>query len=280
MKPTIHKAILVVVLYFSVNQLFAEGEPIGARAASMGNASVSSTDIWSIFNNPAGMAKQSVFSAGVNYENRYLMKELGLKSAALVLPSRFGVLGLSFNQFGYSLYNENKIGLAYARSFGEILRIGVQLDYLSTKIAEGYEGANLFTFELGIQSTINDKISLGAYVFNPIGFSASQYSDEAAPIIARLGLTYNFTSSFSGIAEVEKNFETRASVRLGLEYLFQEKFSVRTGISTYPAQYTLGAGMQFLHFQFHIAGSMHQTLGVSTQAGIIFQLKKSRKDEK
>ena len=121
MKPILHKALFVIVLLFSVNQLFAEGEPIGARAASMGNASVSSTDIWSIFNNPAGMAKQSVFSAGVNYENRYLMKELGLKSAALLVPSRFGVLGLSFNQFGYSLYNENKIGLAYARSFGEII---------------------------------------------------------------------------------------------------------------------------------------------------------------
>jgi hypothetical protein len=280
MKPILHKAILVVVLYFSVNQLFAEGEPIGARAASMGNASVSSTDIWSIFNNPAGIANQTALSAGVNYENRYLMKELGLKSAALLVPSRFGVLGLSFKQFGYSLYNENKVGLAYARSFGDILRIGVQLDYLSTKIAETYDGAQLLTFEIGIQSTINDKISLGAYIFNPAGFSATQYSDDPAPIVARLGLTYNFTTSFSGIAEVEKNFETRASVRLGLEYLIQEKFSVRTGISTYPAQYTLGAGMQLRHFQFHIAGSMHQTLGVSTQAGIIFQLEKRQKNEK
>lgn len=278
MKPILQTAFLVIVFYFSANQIFAEGEPIGSRTASMGNASVSTSDIWSIFNNPAGIATQTAISAGVNYENRYLMKELGSKSAAVLVPSRFGVLGLSFNQFGYSLYNENKVGLAYARSFGEILRIGVQLDYLTTKIAENYDGAQLLTFEIGIQSKINDKITLGAYVFNPAGFSSAQYIEEQAPIVARLGLSYNFTSSFHGIAEVEKNFETRTSVRLGMEYFIQEKFSVRTGISTYPAQFTLGAGMQLRHFQFHIAGSMHQTLGVSTQAGIIFQWKKTKKE--
>jgi hypothetical protein len=279
MKQLIIKLFHVLILSSFSISLLAGGENIGARSSAMGNASVCLSDFWSIQNNPAGMALQPFLSAGVYYENQFLLKALSLKSAAIVAPMQWGVLGLSFNQYGYNLYSENKFGLAYARSFGQLLRIGLQLDYQTTNISEDYKDAGFVTFELGIQSTLNEKISLGAYVYNPIRMEISSYPGQKVPMIMRFGLTYSFMPEFIGVAEIEKNFEQKVSLRLGLEYMIQERFFIRTGIDTNPGIYTMGAGIHFTRLQFHIAASMHQTLGVSTQAGLTFQIVKSNSDE-
>jgi hypothetical protein len=279
MKQLIIKLFLVLILSNFWITLIAGGETIGGRSAALGNASVSLSDFWSIQNNPAGMALQPYLAAGVYYENQFFLKALSLKSAAIVAPTRLGVLGLSFNQFGFNLYNENKFGLAYAKSFGELLRIGLQLDYQTTNFTEDYVDAGFMTFELGIQSTLNEKISLGAYVYNPIRLDISAFPGQKVPMIMRFGLTYTFTKEFIGVAEIEKNFEQKVSLRLGLEYVIQERFFVRTGIDSNPGIYTIGAGIHFKRLQLHIAASMHQILGVSTQAGLTYQFIKSDSDE-
>lgn len=258
----------------------AANEIIGARASAMGNTSVGSTDFWSIQNNQAGMALQNYLSAGIYYQNRFLLNELSTKSGAIVAPTKFGVLGLSFNQFGYNLYNENKFGLAYARAFSDRLRIGIQLDYQSTNVAEGYTSASFVTFELGIQSNITEKLCVGAYIYNPIRMEITAYPGDLAPMIMRLGLAYQFTTEFRGMVDVEKDFETNASVRLGLEYVIQHKFFIRTGLSTNPGLFSMGVGIQLGRLQFDIAASTHQTLGISSQIGLTFQLVKSQANEK
>jgi hypothetical protein len=250
---------------------------IGGRSAGLGRASASLTDFWSIQNNPAGMALQQRIAVGIAYENRFMMKELGLKSVALVVPVKFGVLGLSYNQFGYNLYNENKVGLAYAKAFGPGLRIGLQLDYLSTHFAEGYEGLNNVTFELGVQSNINDKLAIGAYIFNPVRARLSEYTDERIPIILRFGLSYHFTEKLLGVADIEKNFDFDQDLRLGLEYLLNETFYLRTGVAVNPGLFTFGTGMQISGLRFDIAASLHQVLGANVQGGIIYSFGKISK---
>lgn len=113
--------------------------PVGGRCSGMGYTSVAMSDFWSIHNNPAGMAEWRHISAGFYYENRFLMKELGYKNAAFLIPLDIGVIGLSVRQFGFTHYNENKIGIAFARSFGKSLRIGIQLDYLLFAFSKDYK---------------------------------------------------------------------------------------------------------------------------------------------
>jgi hypothetical protein len=247
---------------------------VGARSAGMGRASVSLTDFWSIQNNPAGMALQENIAAGVYYENRFLLPELSLKSAAVIVPANFGVLGLSFNQFGYSLYNENKLGIAYARSFGPMLRIGLQLDYLSTRFGNGYEGKDNVTFELGVQSQLTETVILGVFLFNPVKARLSEFTDERLPVIMRFGLTYLMTDKLIGIAEIEKNFDLDPSLRFGMEYALTDVFYTRAGLATNPGLFTFGVGIILNNLHLDIAASMHQVLGVSAQAGIIYQFGK------
>ena len=170
------RLLFLITLIISTSTLFAYDiiHPIGGRAAAMGGSSVASQGLWALQNNPAGMANLEKISLGLYYENRWMLPETAYKCGAFALPTKFGTLGLSFNQFGSSKYNENKFGLAYAKDFGRYLQIGLQLDYLLLKIGNDYGSVSAVTFELGIQSHVTDKLTLGTYIFNPVNFSFEQ----------------------------------------------------------------------------------------------------------
>ncbi|MCK9448289.1 MAG: hypothetical protein M0Q41_04845 [Bacteroidales bacterium] len=269
------KILWVCFIFFPATLLAFEGiGSIGGRSAAMGNASVALTDFWAIQNNPAGIALQQNITAGFAYQSRFMMKELSLKSVAVSAPMNFGVLGLSFNQFGYSLYNENKLGIAYARAFGANYRLGIQLDYLYHYIADDYEHFKGVTFELGAQADITDNFSIGAYVFNLPHLKRSKLTNEMIPIILRFGFLYKFTPSLIGLAEFGKGLDFEPDLRFGAEYEVTSYFVVRSGIGVNPGIVTFGTGLLLNAFSFDIAAELHPVLGASLQAGLIYTFPK------
>lgn len=272
------KLLLLITLILSTSMLFAYDfiHPIGGRAAAMGGSSVASQGLWAMQNNPAGMANLEKISLGLYYENRWMLPETAYKCGAFALPTKFGCLGLSFNQFGSWKYNENKFGLAYAKDFGRYLQIGLQLDYLMLKIGNDYGTFNAFTFELGLQSQVTDKLTLGTYIFNPVNFSFEQtLNHEKLPIVMRFGLAYKFTKDFIGQCEIEKNTEKEGvSLRGGLEYEAFKQFYIRAGMQSNPGILSFGLGYTIRFAQINVAAQLHNELGASVQIGMIFSIGK------
>lgn len=272
------KLLFLITIILSTSTLFAYDfiHPMGGRSAAMGGSSVASQGLWALQNNPAGMANLEKISLGLYYENRWMLPETAYKCGAFALPTKFGTLGISFNQFGSSKYNENKIGLAYAKAFGRYLQIGLQLDYLMMKIGNDYGRFSAFTFELGLQSQVTDKLTLGAYVFNPVSFSFAQtLNHEKLPIVMRFGLAYKFTKNFLGQCEIEKNTEHEGvSLRGGLEYEAFKSFYIRAGVQTNPGIISFGLGYAIRFVQINVAGQLHNELGASVQIGMIFSIGK------
>lgn len=272
------KLLLLIILILSTSMLFAYDfiHPIGGRAAAMGGSSVASQGLWAMQNNPAGMANLEKISLGLYYENRWMLPETAYKCGAFALPTKFGCLGLSFNQFGSWKYNENKFGLAYAKDFGRYLKIGLQLDYLMLKIGNDYGTFNAFTFELGLQSQVTDKLTLGTYIFNPVNFSFEQtLNHEKLPIVMRFGLAYKFTKDFIGQCEIEKNTEKEGvSLRGGLEYEAFKQFYIRAGMQSNPGILSFGLGYTIRFAQINVAAQLHNELGASVQIGMIFSIGK------
>src|SRR5262245_21201539 len=91
-----------------------EPQSIGARSNALGNASITLSDPFSLFNNQAAMAFVNNISIGLYTERRFMLKELSYNAGGVTLPTKSGVFGLSANYYGFDLYNEKKIGLAYA----------------------------------------------------------------------------------------------------------------------------------------------------------------------
>lgn len=272
------KLLLLITIILSTSTLFAYDfiHPMGGRAAAMGGSSVASQGLWALQNNPAGMANLEKISLGLYYENRWLLPETAYKCGAFALPTKFGTLGVSFNQFGSSKYNENKFGLAYAKDFGRYLQIGLQLDYLLLKIGNEYGSFRAVTFELGIQSQVTDKLTLGTYIFNPVNFSFEQtLNHEKIPIVFRFGLAYKFTKDFIGQCEIEKNTDREGvSLRGGLEYEAVRNLYIRAGVQTNPGILSFGLGYAIRFVQINVAGQLHNQLGASLQVGMIFSIGK------
>jgi hypothetical protein len=267
------KILLCSIIVLSSPSLFGQKDnhPVGARSAAMGNASVTLDDFWSLHNNQAGMAFYNKMAAGVYGEDRFLMKELSQGALGLVLPVKgAGVFGVSYNYFGYKLYNESKVGLAYAMAFGKKISGGVQLDYLYTHIGEDYGNHSLFTFELGLRAFIIRGLVLGVHVYNPISIKVSKTGNERVPTIFRLGLSYSFSDKALVAVETEKDINQKAQIRVGAEYHLVKPVYLRIGIGTQPFSNSFGVGLQFGKFQCDISASRHQVLGFSPQLSMVY----------
>src|ERR1700752_3541270 len=128
---------LILFQFLMFPMFAADNYPVGARSAGVANASVTFSDLWSAYHNQAGLAYLNDAAAGVYFENKFLISELSLKGFAAAIPTRkAGTFALSATMFVGSLYNEKKAGIGYAKKLSEVFSAGVQLDYLSTYIAE------------------------------------------------------------------------------------------------------------------------------------------------
>ncbi len=252
----------------------------GGHSASMAYNSVTSNDFWSVFNNPSGMAWNPKFAAGAFFDNRYLVKELSTRGFGVTIPiANNDVFGLSFSQYGYSAYSETKLGLSFAKVFANKVAAGLQMDYL--RVASTAENGNhgAFTFEAGLQSKVNNKMSVGVFVFNPIHTILSDYNGyvEYIPVVLKFGLSYRFSDKFSLLTEIEKDLHYKPIFRIGGDYMLHENFFVRGGMSTGVVLYSIGVGAKWKGFVFDVASSFHQVLGVTPTFSVCYNFAKIKK---
>ena len=267
--------ILLISLISFINPAKAGNEnySLGARSAGIANASVCLTDIWAVHHNQAAMADLKDIEAAIFYENKFLVKELGLKAVAFVLPTKGGVFGFSLSQFGYQLYKESKVGLAYSKKFGDILSAGVQMDYLNTYIAEGYGSKGDFAAEAGLRAKLTKGLYIGFHAYNFNRAKLADYNNEHIPVIFRLGLQYSFSDKVFLAAETEKDIDFKPVFKTGIEYHAVKQVYFRIGIATNPLMNTFGFGMDFNRIRVDLAASMDPVLGVSSQVAVIGHFK-------
>lgn len=249
--------------------------PFGGRQAGMANAAVAIYDLWAISHNQAGLAKLQSSAAGIYFENRYMVREMSLGAAAFAMPVNAGVFGLSLSYFGHSLYHESKVGLAYARSFGERLSAALQFNYMYAFVGGNYNNAaGNVSIEMGMIYEMLPGLHIGAHVFNPTRTklaSVDQLYDEYIPVIMRFGMAYAFSDRVLISVETEKEIDRKAVVKTGIEYQVANNLYVRGGIGTNPTQHAFGFGFQTGAIIIDLSSSFHHVLGYSPQASILYQ---------
>jgi hypothetical protein len=245
----------------------------GARGAAMGNASVTFSDINSAFSNQAGLAFLEGLSFTAYGERRFLAEGLNSYLFAAAFPdAKIGTFGLSVNYFGFKDYNEQKIGLAYARKLAKNFSLGVQLDYLGTRIPN-YGAAHSVTVEIGLLAKLSEKFSLGAHIYNPTHSKVG--AQERLPSLVNIGLAYSPSKKVTLTGQLEKDiYDHPFAGRVGVEYRPVEALSLRAGIvASEAAQASFGIGVLVQSLRIDFATSYHQILGftpsVSLSYGIV-----------
>ena len=261
----------IVVLFIIHSNCFAGADnlPMGAKQAGMGNAAVATSDIWSIYHNQAGLAGLEKTTASIYATQGYMLKQMNQGAVAVAYPTKYGVFAASFNSFGFKLYNENKAGLAFARKFGDALRIGAQANLNSISLGDIYGKKSTVTFEAGVQSKLTKKLWLGAHFYNISRSSVT--SIEKVPVIVRFGLNYSFNTNVQANIEYEKNWTIKPLYKAGLEYRIVPEFALRAGINGGSSKTTfIGAAYKLKLLSIDAACSFDSRLGTSPHLGLTY----------
>lgn len=268
------KCILLLIVFWQLHTSASNNNlPLGARSAALGGASVTLNDLWSTQNNQAGLARIDTIEIGVYAERKFLLPQLGYNAFSGVLPIKGGTFGLSYSRFGYNKYNENKIGLAFAKKLGENFSAAVQLDYLSKFIGDNYGKSGTIAAEFGVQAKLAKGLFVGAHVFNPTRAKSADYNKEKIPTIIKVGANYVFSDKVFWAVEAEKDINYKPNFKTGIEYRIIPQFYLRAGVSTQPTLSSFGFGLRLKQINLDVAATYHQQLGFTPHLGFSYRIK-------
>ncbi len=238
---------------------------------SMGNTLAGRTGANALFGNQAGLAELESTSFIVSTERRFSLSALSNHNAGAAIATNAGTIGLAINYFGFSEFNEQVIGLSYARALGEKFNIGAQIDYIGTRIRD-FGNINTYTFELGILANVNNQLDIGAHFFNPLDVDRG-IEDEPLESILSVGFAYRASKKFTLMADVEAELDFDPRYKLGIDYALNELLNLRFGAFTEPVTLSFGIGLKIKSQLFIDFASTYQTiLGISPGLGVRYVL--------
>lgn len=263
-------SILILVYALSANAQ-SYGNFAGARSAGLGNATVALSDVWSAHSNQAALTEIKKPRLGFSYAQRYQIQDLNHGFLSGVLPTAVGHFGLAVRYFGFDLYNETKIGLSYARTFGSFLSAGIQGSVEQHNVSEGNTSSAIYG-EVSLLAKPTKQLQIGFHLYNPTRSSLQTETEERLPTIGRLGASYTFREETLLTFEVEKQAEYKERYGLGVEMEFWKKTQLRAGMSLRKNNLTptAGLGFRWQKIQIDAAWQSHPLLGSTLTYALSF----------
>ena len=262
--------VFIVILSNSIAQSLRK--PLAASYIGLGAYSINHLDVFSFASNQAALAQIKNTAIGVYGENRFLLNATNMYSAVAVMPSKQGNFGIQIDYFGFKDYNESQIGLAYARSLGSKLDVGVKFNYYSFRIPT-YQSSSTVNFEIGAVAHLTDKLNAGIHFYNPVGGNFSKTVDEKLSSVYTFGLGYEASKSFLVSAEIVKEEDAPVDVNAGVQYNFDKQFFARVGINSDNQSPYAGAGISWKDLRLDVSASYHPQLGISPGLMLIVNFK-------
>lgn len=269
--------LLLSICLISITSFGQGWTPMGARSMAMANASTTINDVWAYHHNPGALADVDRFTAGISYENRFLLKELQSQGFAVAVPMKVGVISVGGQLYGSEQFRSSKAGLGYSMKLSEKFFAGAQLNYIGLRLPENYGSANSMTAEVGIYAKLTEKWKLGASVFNLGRAKLSDFADDRFTTMMRIGSSYSFSQKVMLAIDFEKNLDYDLRIKTGVEYEVVKNFKLRGGFATAPIELSAGIGYEWKQLEISAGSSYHQVLGWSPNFSLVFTSEKSAK---
>lgn len=254
---------------------FFDNGSIGARSSAMAKSSICLIDVLSARNNQAGLGFCSSTEVAAFYENRFLIKELSQSGFVATLPIKNGTFGLNYSAFGYKLYKESHVALAYGLKLSETVSAGASLDYLNTRIADIYGTSSAVTGSFGFIVKLQPQFVIATHIYNPVRSQMINYSYEKIPTVFRIGLQYVFSDKVFLMSEAEKVSDKKMNLKTAIEYNPVQPLFIRIGAGSFPTQMTFGVGFIYNGLKIDVSSGYQNLLGFSNQIGLSYCLVKS-----
>lgn len=241
----------------------------GAAEAGAGYACITKTGFWSSFHNQASLAFNKSLTVGVNYENRFSLKETGVRSAGIVVPAGNASVAGVFSHFGCSDFSRSFAGIASGLRLSEKVTAGVQIDYFLERMAGEYTNKQYVSFETGVLISVTESVTAGLHLFNPVPNSLRK---TGMPSRLRAGTGIKMNRALIAGIEAEISTGEKLSLRTGFEYEAARNLFLRGGFSTESASFSLGLGYILKSLSTDISFSTHERLGITSSVSLIYRV--------
>lgn len=259
--------VLLILLF--PNHLFAQNN-LGPRLTAMGNNGTSVPDVWALQANPSGITLLGKPKISLNYIKHLFSNEISTQALVAVIPFKNNFVGVSFQRYGFTEYNESKIGFAYAKKFGEKLSIALNGNYHQLKIAN-YGSSKGFSVDVGAMYQFKH-FTFGAFVSNP---SKQIFSNKE--VVAKIPTSFNVGASYLAsdkvliATSISKTLNYSIDVSLGIDYKMMDLLSLRGGLSAKPFKQYAGFGLNYKKFLLDMATTYDANLGYAPQIAIGYE---------
>lgn len=264
---------LLVCLFLLLSPLFLGAQVVSSIGSGIvnfgsGNNSIAVMDEHAILNNQAAVSTDDEWTFVAGIINLYGFSSLNsLYAASTKKLGNYGVIGLSLKYLGDSELNEQLLGLSYSRKLTDRWHLGIQFDLLSyrSKISGNIYSPSV---ELGTIIKPTNDLTVGFHVFNPFGKAliGNPYSET----LVRLGASYRVSEKVSILAEVQKFQLLPVTLNVGISYQVIDQLAIRTGYQLQGNQFHVGISYSGQNVGIHGATAVHNSLGLSSGAGISF----------
>ncbi len=269
MKKTFILLLAGLLVSISGFSQFTAGIVNSAESRALGGSLAAASGIQSLFGNPAGLTSIENFGALATAETRFAGTGILLGGAGAVIPSDLGVFGINLTYYGLPAYNEQSVGLSYARQLFESFSLSVQAKLFNTSIEE-YGSQFTISGTLGLQAKISKSITVGTYIQNPIRSEITP--GQFLPTIISIGAQYAFPEKLKLLLSIEKDLERAFGIQAGVEYQPAEQLFLRVGVNSYAPELSFGLGFKISEkIRIDAMAAYHQILGLSPGFTFIYQ---------
>lgn len=266
------KYLSLIILFTSLT--LAQFNP-GAKQISLAHSDVAlSNDVFSLFNNPAGLSQLNWREIGIYYSPApFGLTELANGYIAFNEPFDFGNISLGGMTYGFEIYRESKLVAAYSFNYQNKFFVGAAFN-LHTVSIQNYGNDNTFYFNIGGLIYLTNEFRLG-FSFHNITRASFGNEDNQIPVALNSGISYDLLNTLTLNASIEKDIKQKASLMFGVDYDLIEYLSLRTGFSNEPSIFSAGIGINYSLVSLDYAMFTHSDLGLTHQVGLIISFDKN-----
>ncbi|NGF55010.1 conjugal transfer protein TraF [Parapedobacter sp. SGR-10] len=237
----------------------------------MGNTGLGQTAVYSISNNPTGIASLDEVQVAAAYQYHFLSSEIRTQAVYFAMPlSETHTLALGANNHGLQgVSSLLTLRGAYARCFGQSFSAGISVNYHRYYV-KNYDSDHTVSLDLGFQYAIDERLILGALARN---VSRASYRDDVlqyVPTEYGMGFCYTLVEGLRIASDVYYDPHTKFDYRGGIEYGIDSRIFLRGGAASHPLQYFAGAGIVWKNIRADMASSFHPRLGTSPQLALAY----------
>jgi hypothetical protein len=260
---------IVITIFMILNlSILAQMNP-GAKQISLSNSDIAqSNDVFSLFNNPAGLSQLNWREIGIYYSPApFGMTELANGYLAYLEPTSYGSVSLGATTYGFELYRESRFLIGYSNEYEKRFFFGLSINFHNVYI-KNYGSDFAYFLNIGALTYLFDNLRFG-FAINNINRATLSNEKEQIPTLLKSGLSYDFLNELTLNISIEKDIRYKPSLQFGIDYDLIDNFSLRSGFSNNPSNYSAGIGINYSMFSLDYAVFSHNDLGLTHQFGLL-----------